>query len=133
MTLVRAAALVHLTCSVGVAGFQLALAFGTPLGAYAMGGRYGGTLPPALRLAEVVQAVLVALLTLIVMAAAGVGLRSWRAAAERARWLPVIFACVALVLNLVTPSAGERMVWAPVAAVSLAASLCVALRTSIVS
>ena len=41
MTLVRVAALAHLLCSMAVMGFQLALAFGAPLGAYAMGGRYG--------------------------------------------------------------------------------------------
>ena len=60
-------------------------------------------------------------------AASGLGLRGWRRAADRVRWLPVGFAGVAFVLNLATPSAGERLVWAPVAAVLLASSLCVAL------
>lgn len=127
MTLVRVAALAHLLCSMAVMGFQLALAFGAPLGVYAMGGRYGGTLPLTLRLAEVVQASVVAIVTAVVVAASGLGLRGWRRAADRVRWLPVGFAGVAFVLNLATPSAGERLVWAPVAAVLLASSLWVAL------
>ena len=38
----------------------------------------------------------------------------------------VAFAAVSLVLNLITPSAGERMLWAPVALVLLVCSLLVA-------
>ena len=40
-----------------------------------------------------------------------------------------VLMAVALVLNLITPSGGERAVWAPVALVLLLSSLVVALRS----
>jgi hypothetical protein len=42
-------------------------------------------------------------------------------------WFVVVFVTVSLVLNLITPSAGERALWAPVAAVLLASSTVVAI------
>ena len=45
---------------------------------------------------------------------------------RRLVWLVVAFAAVSLVLNLITPSAGERAIWAPVAVLLLASSTVVA-------
>jgi hypothetical protein len=42
-------------------------------------------------------------------------------------WFVVAFASLSLVLNLLTPSAGERALWAPVAALLLASSTVVAI------
>lgn len=42
-------------------------------------------------------------------------------------WLPVGVSALAVLLNLVTPSAGERRIWVPVSLVLLASSLVVAL------
>jgi hypothetical protein len=42
-------------------------------------------------------------------------------------WAVVGFSALSLALNAITPSAGERRIWVPVAAVMLASSLVVAL------
>ena len=65
------AAIVFAVVTSAVVGFQLALALGAPWGAYAMGGRFPGELPPLMRVAAVVQAVLLVLIVLIVLSRAG--------------------------------------------------------------
>ena len=125
--IVAPAALVFALITIAVVLFQIALALGAPWGRYAMGGRFSGRLPPAMRVAALVQAALLVVLAVIVLADAGV------LAADAARalpwliWVPVIVSGIALVLNVITPSAGERRIWAPVAALMLLASLVVAL------
>ena len=47
--------------------FQFALALGAPWGQLAMGGRFPGKFPTAMRIAAVVQAILLSLLAVIVM------------------------------------------------------------------
>ena len=122
-----AAAVLFALVVAGAVAFQLALAVGAPLGTYAMGGRYPGRLPPAMRASAVVQAVVLALLALIVLSAARVVLPTIAAGLPWLVWLPVVFSAISLVLNAATPSAGERRIWAPVAAVLLVTSLTVAL------
>ena len=93
--------------------FQLALAAGAPWGAYAMGGAFPGTYPPEMRVAAVVQAAIVAGVAAIVLARAGMAFPQWRPL--RLAWAVVALLAVGVVLNLITPSGGERLVWAPVA------------------
>jgi hypothetical protein len=111
----------------GVVGFQIALAAGAPWGAYAMGGAFPGQFPSAMRVAALVQAVILLLFAGVVLARAGVAVRRWSRASRRLIWLVVAFSTLSLVLNLITPSAGERAIWAPVALVLLVCSLLVAL------
>lgn len=47
------AAAIYSLVTLVVVGFQLALAFGAPWGAYAMDGAFPGRFPPAMRLAAV--------------------------------------------------------------------------------
>jgi hypothetical protein len=130
MAMRRAAALLYATVSAGVVAFQIALAAGAPWGAYAMGGAFRGQFPPALRIAALVQAALIAGMALVVLARAGLVLarcsRVWRWLV----WVVVAFAAVSLVLNLITPSAGERAIWAPVALLLLMSSAVVAVTGS---
>ena len=63
---------------------RLALAAGAPWGEFAMGGAYPGQFPPELHVAAVVQAVVLALLALVILARAGIALPKWRRAS---RWL----------------------------------------------
>jgi hypothetical protein len=104
--------------------FQLALAAGAPWGAYAMGGAFPGTYPPAMRGAAVVQAAILAGVALIVLARAGVVFPSWRP--RRLAWVVVALLTVGVVLNLITPSGMERLIWAPVAVVLFLSALRVA-------
>jgi hypothetical protein len=123
----RASAVVYAALSAGIVAFQLALAAGAPWGAYAMGGAFPGTLPPALRIAALVQTGLIALMAVVVLASAGVVFERRLTRARRLVWFVVAFAAVSLVLNLMTPSAAERAIWAPVAAALLITSGVVAL------
>ena len=122
-----AAAVVFTVVVAAAVAFQLALALGAPWGRYAMGGRYPDRLPAPMRVAAVVQAVVLALLALVVLSAAGVAIPGLVAALPWLVWVPVVVSAVSLVLNVATPSAGERRIWAPVAAVLLVTSLAVAL------
>ena len=109
----------------GVLLFQVALALGAPWGAYAMGGAYPGQFPPVMRVAALVQALLLLLMAGIVLSRGGVALRRWSRISRWLIWVVVAFAAVSFVLNLITPSAGERMLWAPVAFVLFVSSLVV--------
>jgi hypothetical protein len=113
--------------SAGVVAFQIALAAGAPWGAYAMGGAVQGQFSPTLRVAALVQATIIALTVAIVLSRAGLVLPRWSRAARWLVWVVVAGAVVSAVLNVITPSSGERAIWAPVALVLLASSLTVAL------
>lgn len=126
MDVQRVAGIGYAIVSAGVAAFQIALAAGVPWGSFAMGGAFPGQFPPAMRVAALVQAAVLLLMAGVVLARAGVALRNWSRASRWLIWVVVAFAAVSLVLNLITPSAGERMIWAPVAFVLLACSLLVA-------
>ena len=127
MTITGIAAILYAVLSAGVVVFQLALALGAPWGAYAMGGAFPGRFPPAMRVAAVVQAVLLALMAGVVLARAGLAVPGWAAASVWLVWGVVAFCAVAVVLNSISRSAGERRLWVPVTVAMLASSLTVAL------
>jgi hypothetical protein len=128
MKLGRAAALVYAAVSAGVVAFQVALAAGAPYGAYAMGGVFPGQFPPALRIAALVQAALITVTAAVVMSHAGLVLAEWRGASRRLVWVVVAFSAVSFMLNLLTPNADERAIWAPVALLLLTSSTVVAIK-----
>lgn len=121
------AALAFAVVAAGVIAFQLALAAGAPWGRYAMGGRYPDRFPPPLRVAAVVQALVIAVLALIVLSAADLVTPGLVDAVPWLPWLAVVFAAGSLVLNVITPSAAERRIWAPIALVLLVSGLIAAL------
>jgi hypothetical protein len=122
----RWAGIAYAMVAAAVAAFQITLALGAPWGSYAMGGAFPGRYPPAMRMAAVVQALLMALMAGVILSRAGVALPRWSSASRRLVWVIVAFGAVGLVLNLATPSAGERLVWAPVAFLLLLCSVLVA-------
>jgi len=103
--------------------FQLGLAAGMPWGHLAMGGAFPGVYPPEMRVAAVVAALILAGLAFVVVRAADG--RNW---ARRAVWGVVVLMALGLAMNLISPSAAERALWSPVAAVMLACALRVAWR-----
>ena len=124
----QSAAILYATASAVVVLFQVAVAAGVPWGAYAMGGRFPGRFPPALRLVALVQVALIVGMVGVVLARAGLILIGWSDASRRLVWVVVAVAALGFVLNLITPSAGERAIWAPVASVLLVSSTVVALK-----
>lgn len=99
--------------------FQLALALGAPWGELAMGGKYPGRFPPQLRFAASVQAVLLLLISFVVLTRSGLVLDALFEFSRSAIWFVVAFCVVGAVLNVITPSKRERMLWAPVTIVLL--------------
>jgi hypothetical protein len=121
-----AAALLFATVTAGVVAFQIALACGAPWGDFAMGGVSPGVLPPALRAAAIVQAALLAAMVLVVLARAGIAVPSGLRWSARLIWVVVAFTALSTVLNAITPSDDERIVWLHVAIVMLISSVIVA-------
>jgi hypothetical protein len=128
MDIRRTAALLYAVLSAGAVAFQIALAAGAPWGAYAMGGAVPGQLPPALRIGVLAQAALNIGMATIVLARAGLILTGWARVARWLIWVVVAVTAMSLVLNLITPSAGERTIWAPVLVLLLASSVVVAVK-----
>lgn len=77
-----------------------------------------------------VLAALIVGMAAVVLSRAGLVLTGWSRASRPLVWVVVAFAAVSLVLNLITPSAGERAIWAPVALVLLVSSAMVAVERS---
>jgi hypothetical protein len=104
-----------------VDAFQIALALGAPLGKMAWGGRHTGVLPPRLRVASAVAALLLyPLIILVVFDASYSDGDSVPGNGAGPLWaLTGLFALGALA-NLASRSTAER-IWAPV---SLAISIC---------
>jgi hypothetical protein len=108
--------------AVVVALFQIALAAGAPWGHLAMGGRWAGQLPTALRGLALMQAGLMALMARIVLGQAGMLPMlgpGWLI------WPIVAVSALAVLANLATPSRAERRLWSPVALAMLACVLAV--------
>ncbi len=97
-----------------VCAFQIALALGTPWARLAMGGAYPLAYPPVMRMVALLIVVLLAASALIILSRAGLAWRSGRRHSRRWAWLITGVLLVGLILNLLSPSQGERLLWAPV-------------------
>ena len=130
MDISKVAALLYAAVSGGVVAFQIALALGAPWGAYAMGGASPGQFPPAMRIGAIIQAVLIAGMATVILARAGLVLPGWLRVSHWLVWIAVALTAFSLFLNLITPSAGERAIWAPALGLLLISSLIVAFSSS---
>ncbi len=121
----RRAAWIYAALTAVVVAFHAAVILGAPLGDLTMGGRWPGVLPWQGRLASALSMALLAVLTGIVLARAG--LLRWRLPGWTI-WAVVAVQAVAVVEHLVTPSPAERALWLPVIVVMLACAVVVARR-----
>ncbi len=115
MKVTRVAATLFTIITAGVVLFQLALALGVPWGSYAMGGVFPGVFPPLMRFAALMQAALLVVTALVVLSRSGMVLRRWFRPSKWAIWFVVGLGVISVVLNSITPSAGEKAIWQPVA------------------
>jgi hypothetical protein len=127
MSIPAAAAILFAATTALVVAFQAALALGAPWGAYAMGGAIRGQMPPPLRVAAVVQGLLLIGVALIVLADAALVSVAFVNEWPWLAWIPVAMSAIAVILNGSTRSRGERRIWLPVSLVLLVSSLAVAL------
>jgi hypothetical protein len=79
-----------------------------------------------MRIAAFAQSVVLVALAAAVLCRAGLAMDQWRPASGWLVWIAVGLSAVSLVLNAITPSAGERRVWLPVAGLMLISSTVVA-------
>jgi hypothetical protein len=107
--------------------FQLALALGAPWGEYTMGSRFPGRLPPKMRVAALIQIIILLVLATIVLIRSGWALSQFYLIGKTGIWVEVAFFVLGSIVNVFTPSKGERAVWAPVNILLLATSIIVAL------
>jgi hypothetical protein len=92
-----------------------------------MGGAVEGRFPPALRIAAVLQAVLIGAIAIGVLSVARLVVPGFATAFPWFAWVAVAISGLAVVLNSISRSAGERRIWVPISIVLLASSLIVAL------
>jgi len=118
----------YIFCSftVVVAIFQLALALGAPWGEIAMGGKFPGRFPPQMRIAALVQMLVHLLIALVVLIRAGLVFGEYLEFSKSAIWFIVVLYVIGTLLNIITPSKNERILWAPVTVVLLICSYVVA-------
>jgi hypothetical protein len=95
-----------------------------------MGGASQGQFSLALRIAAIVQALLLAGMAAVILARAGLVLPAWWQVSHWLVWIVVALTAISLVFNLITPSAGERAIWAPTLLLLLISSLIVAFSSS---
>ena len=107
--------------------FQLALALGAPWGEYAMGGKYPGKFPPKIRVAAVIQLLILVFFGIIGLIRSGLILSSFYDFSAKGIWFVVGFFVLGTLMNTITPSKKERNIWAPITFILLLSSLGIAL------
>jgi hypothetical protein len=128
MTIFEFSAWLNILVLALVACFQIALISGAPWGEYAFGGQNKGVLPRNLRIGSVIT-------TFLYLGMAGhylaqLGLFPKLLGPELnqlANWAVVGINALALIMNTITPSKKERMIWAPVALMLLVSSFILAI------
>jgi hypothetical protein len=112
---------------VGIGLFQVALALGAPLGRAAWGGA-NRVIPPQLRRASAVAAVVWLLAAVVILARAGVlSLPLPEVVVVVGAWALVVLSVLGALVNLASSSPWERFGWAPYAATMAVLSAVVAL------
>ena len=106
--------------------FQLALVLGAPWGEMAMGGKFPGRFSLKLRISAVVQMLLLALMAMVVLTRAGFVFSELFELSKSAIWFVVALCVVSAILNTITPSKKERMLWSPVTIILVICAVVVA-------
>ncbi|MEY3856085.1 MAG: hypothetical protein RJA45_555 [Actinomycetota bacterium] len=101
--------------------FQFALILGAPWGEYTMGGQKKGKLSSQGRVMAGVSILVLILMAQVLLATIGDGLiTDWPSPIlEVLKWLTFAYAILGFVMNWITRSKKERMVWGPVATILL--------------
>ncbi len=107
--------------------FQLALAFGAPWGDFTLGGKYPGKLPAKLRIAAIVQIIILFGFTAMVASKAGIAFGAINQIAQTGIWFVLAFFVLGTVLNLSSPSKKEKYLMGPFNIIALVSVLVVAL------
>ena len=123
------AAIVAVVLLVVVIGFQIALAAGAPWGKAAYGGGWEGVLPMGIRINSAVFGVLIyPIVVLYVLDIGGVATVDWRPGSRTlVIWVLVVFFAIGTLMNAISRSRIERIIWTPIVGVLLVCCLGLAL------
>lgn len=113
-------AFLFIVACIGAISFQIALVAGAPWGHLTQGGRFQGKLPIAGRAAALVSIIILLMMALAVSSAAG-GRPDWTG------WVALTLQTVSTVVNWITPSRPERLLWGPINSVMLGLAAAVVL------
>ena len=128
MTIFGFSAWLNIVVLVEVTAFQIALISGAPWGEYAFGGQNKGVLPRNLRIGSAITSFLYLGIAGHYLAQLGIFPKLLSPELNQvANWAIVGINTLALIMNTITPSKKERMIWAPIALVLLATSVAIAL------
>ena len=108
--MVQYAAVLYALISLGVILFQVGLIAGLPWGHLTQGGRFEGALPTSGRIAAGCSIVLLACMAYSVVSLANLvpPWPLWTA------WITCALQVVSMLVNWITPSRPERLVWGPI-------------------
>ena len=101
---------VYAIALLAVIGFQIALIFGAPWGRITQGGQVDGPLPPSGRVIAGISIAILVGMALAILSAEG----RWPNWPAWTGWAAVGVNAISMVLNWITPSRAERMLWGPV-------------------
>lgn len=121
--MIQSAAFGYCALCLVVVGFQLCMIAGAPWGRLTQGGAHPGTLPISGRIAAGFSIVLMLVMAASILSAAGFAPNwpTWTG------WATLGVTVLSVIMNLITPSKPERMVWGPVTILMLALALVVML------
>ena len=114
MELNQLAAILYISITVLVIFFQFGLVFGAPLGEFTQGGRFKGALPISGRVIAALSIPLLMFMALSIASVVGF-IFEWD------RWTAIAtiaFQGVTVILNWITPSRKEKLLWGPVTTVA---------------
>ena len=114
MELNQLAAILYISITVLVIFFQFGLVFGAPLGEFTQGGRFKGALPISGRVIAALSIPLLIFMALSIASVVGFVFEwdRWTAIAT------IAFQGVTVILNWITPSRKEKLLWGPVTTVA---------------
>ena len=114
MELNQLAAILYISITVLVIFFQFGLVFGAPLGEFTQGGRFKGALPISGRGIAALSIPLLIFMALSIASVVGFVFEwdRWTAIAT------IAFQGVTVILNWITPSRKEKLLWGPVTTVA---------------
>ncbi len=114
-----------LTIIIGI--FQLALALGVPLGEYTMGGKFPGKLPIKMRVAALIQILILLIFVFMVITKAGIAFEQYYSVGSIGIWFVVAFFVFGSIVNISSESRKEKLIMGPANIIALISTLIVAL------
>jgi hypothetical protein len=113
--------------SIAIALFPLVLALGAPLGEFTLGGKYPGKLPVKLRIAALLQILILFIFNMIVLSKAGLAFDFMSDFSRIAVWFVFAFFILGSIMNLSSPSKKEKIVMGPLNIIALICTFILAL------